>query len=114
MGLTLQLSQQIENWDGSLDMFESLIPPILENYIELFYKEPFALNNPQYIAQMKKILEITSMETRLLNVIYSMVKSKNNFYLDHLLDTIHEQNKDKVIDAIENLIDKKLIITAKK
>ncbi|MFX1355858.1 MAG: hypothetical protein ACFFA8_01115 [Promethearchaeota archaeon] len=114
MGLTLQLSRQIENWDGSLDMFETLIPPILENYIELFYKEPFELNSPEYIAQMRKEMELTSMETRVLNVIYSMVKTKNSFYLDYLLEAIHEQNKDKVIDALENLIERKLIISAKK
>ncbi|MFW9936802.1 MAG: hypothetical protein ACFFD5_04090 [Candidatus Thorarchaeota archaeon] len=114
MGLTLELSREIENWDGSLDMFEALIPPILENYIELFYKEPFELNSPEYIAQMRKEMELTSMETRVLNVIYSMVKTKNSFYLDYLLEAIHEQNKDKVIDSLENLIERKLIISAKK
>ncbi|MFX0059786.1 MAG: hypothetical protein ACFE8J_15925, partial [Candidatus Heimdallarchaeota archaeon] len=114
MGLTLQLSEQIENWDGSLDKFETLIPPIIENYIELYYKEPFELNAPENVARLRKDMELTSMETRIFNVIYSMIKGKNNFYLEHVLDAVHEQNKDNVIDALEKLIERKLIIPAKK
>jgi hypothetical protein len=114
MGLTLQLSDKIENWDGSLDMFGNLIPPIVNNYIELYYKEPFEINAPEDIAKIKKEMELNSMETRILNVIYSMVKSKKNFYLEHILDAVHEQNKDKIIDAFESLIVRKLIIPSKK
>jgi len=110
LGLLLQLSEQIENWDGSLDLFEVKIPPIITDYIELYYKEPFEINNPGVIAKIKKENEVTSMETRVLNVIYSMAKGKTNFYIEHILDTIHEENKDLVIDAIETLIEKRIII----
>jgi hypothetical protein len=95
-------------------MFGNLIPPIVNNYIELYYKEPFEINAPEDIAKIKKEMELNSMETRILNVIYSMVKSKKNFYLEHILDAVHEQNKDKIIDAFESLIVRKLIIPSKK
>jgi len=110
LSLVLQLSEQIENWDGSLDIFEVKVPPIIKDYIELHYKEPFEINNAGIIAKAKKDNEITSMETRVLNVIYSMAKGKRNFYIEQILDIIHEENKDLVIDAIETLIYKKVII----
>jgi len=50
------------------------------------------------------------METRVLNVVYSMAKNKESFYLEYILEIIHEENKDLVIDAIETLIQKEIII----
>lgn len=113
LGLMLQLSEQIENWDGSLDKFEQLIPPILNNYFELFYKEAFILNNVEHIAQVREETDIRKMETRIINVIYSVAKSKKEFYLDQLLEIVHEEDKNKVIDGLESLLQKEIIISAK-
>jgi hypothetical protein len=113
LGMTLQLSQEIENWDGSIDNFDLLMPPIINKYIELYFKEQFILNNPAYIADMKKAVEFTSMENRVLNVIYSMAKNKEGFYLNHIIETIHEDDKNLVIDAIESLIQKLVIMPPK-
>ena len=89
------------------------MPPIINKYVELYFKEQFILNNPAYIADMKKAVEFTSMENRVLNVIYSMAKEKQGFYLNHIIETIHEDNKNLVIDAIESLIQKLVIIAPK-
>ncbi|MFX1353950.1 MAG: hypothetical protein ACFFGP_08330 [Promethearchaeota archaeon] len=108
--LTLHLSETLENWDGSLDQFDDLVPPIIKDYIELYYKEPFIIGKTEFIAKLRKDSELSTMETRILNVIYSIAKSKNEFYLDYVIESVHEVNKDKVIDALESLIQKKIII----
>ncbi|MFX0018309.1 MAG: hypothetical protein ACFFAF_06220 [Candidatus Hermodarchaeota archaeon] len=110
LGLTLQLSERIENWDGSLDQFEDLVPPIICDYIELYYKEPFVINKPVPVAKLRKESELSTMETRILNVIYSIAKNKSEFQLDFIIDSVHEHNKEKIIDALESLIQKKVII----
>ncbi len=113
LGLMLQHSEQIENWDGSLDRFERLIPPILNNYFELDYKEAFILNSVEFIAKVRDQNDMSKMEVRILNVIYSIAKNKQKFYLDQVLEIIHEEDKNKVIDGLESLLEKKIIITAK-
>ncbi|MFX1322718.1 MAG: hypothetical protein ACFFAQ_13860 [Promethearchaeota archaeon] len=110
LGLTLQLSEHIENWDGSLDQFEYLVPPIIKDYIELYYKEPFVINKPIPVAKLRKESELSTMETRVLNVIYSIAKNKSEFLLDYVVESVHEHNKNKIIDALESLIQKKIII----
>jgi hypothetical protein len=113
LGLMLQHSEQIENWDGSLDRFEQLIPPILNNYFELDYKEAFILNSAEYIAKVRDQNDMSKMEIRILNVIYSIAKNKQKFYLDQVLEIIHEEDKNKVIDGLESLLEKNIIINAK-
>ena len=113
LGLMLQISEQIENWDGSLDKFEHLIPPIMNNYFELYYKETFVLNNAEYIAEVRSHTDMSKMEIRILNVIYSIAKSKKKFYLDQLLELVHEEDKNNIIDGLETLLEKKIIIPSK-
>ncbi|TFF89156.1 MAG: hypothetical protein EU548_07935 [Promethearchaeota archaeon] len=114
LGLMSQLSEPIENWDGSLDQFEEQVPPIVNNYLDLHYKETFMLNNVKYIANMRKEADLSKMEIRILNVIYSIAKSKQEFYLDQILEIVHEENKDKIIDGIESLLQKNILIKSKK
>jgi len=108
--LTLQTNEILENWDGSMERFEKLIPPIINDYIELYYKEPFVLNDIKYIEKIKRESELNPMETRTYNVIESITRNKGEFTLEYVVKSIHEQNKDKKIDAIESLIAKKIII----
>ena len=50
------------------------------------------------------------MEQRILNVLYSMVKGKSEFYLNIILEVVHEENKDLIIDSIESLLEKKILV----
>ncbi|GAH60372.1 unnamed protein product, partial [marine sediment metagenome] len=114
LGAMLELSELIGNWDGAIHEFEIKFPPIINKYIELSYKENFTINNAEYIAKIRKESELNSMETRILNVIYSIAKSKKEFHLDTIFELIHEKNQDVVIDGIENLIKKQVIIPSTK
>ncbi|NHJ20122.1 MAG: hypothetical protein EAX91_04200 [Candidatus Lokiarchaeota archaeon] len=114
LGAMLELSEQIGNWDGAIHEFEDLFPPVINNYIELYLKEPFVINSADYIAKVRKEGELNSMETRILNVIYSIAKSKKEFNLETIFELIHEKNKDIVIEGIESLIKKKVIVPSTK
>jgi hypothetical protein len=110
LGAMLELSEQLENWDGAIHEFEVLFPPIINKYVELYFKETFTINNAKFIAKLRKEVELNSMETRILNVLYSIAKNKREFYLENIFKIIHEKNRDIVIDAIEGLIKKQIII----
>jgi hypothetical protein len=109
-----ELSELIENWDGAIHEFEAQLPPIIANYVELYYKDAFQINNAEYIAKLRKESELNSMETRILNVIYSIAKSKQEFHLETIFEVVHEKNQDLIIDAIETLINKQIIIPSNK
>jgi hypothetical protein len=114
LGALLELSEQIGNWDGAIHEFETKFPPIVNKYVELFYKEAFTINNAEFLAKIRKEGNLNSMETRILNVIYSIAKSKKEFQLDTIFELIHEKNENLVIDGIETLIKKQLIIPSTK
>ncbi|MHA1192009.1 MAG: hypothetical protein ACTSP9_06890 [Promethearchaeota archaeon] len=109
--IILNHSDILESWDGSIEIFDRVIPSIIDQYFDFFYKEGFILNNPKYIATMRKETEFSKMDTRILNTIYSMAKNKSEFYLEEIVSTVHEDNKDLIIDSIETLIDKKIVIS---
>ncbi|MFW9781785.1 MAG: hypothetical protein ACFFFB_05820, partial [Candidatus Heimdallarchaeota archaeon] len=111
LALNLKLSQELENWDGSLDMFEELVPKIIKEYFELFYKETFALVESIDLLKMKKEKDLTKMEIRTLNVAQSISKRNNNvIYLNNITELVSEENKDLVIEAIESLLERKLLV----
>ncbi|HEY0089520.1 MAG TPA: hypothetical protein VGB37_11795, partial [Candidatus Lokiarchaeia archaeon] len=104
------LKQKFEQWDGELAEFENNMPTHLNKHLELYYKEQFKLAKPQVFAATRKEMELNSMETRVINVIRSFAKNKSEFYLTLILELVDEKNKSLVIEAIESLINKKLII----
>jgi len=108
LALNLKLSKEIENWDGSLDVFEKQIPSILNDYFELFYKEAFKLSDDINLIKLKKEKSLTKMEIRVLNVVQSM--SKRNIILNDIVELVGEENKDLVIEAIETLIEHEIIV----
>ncbi len=51
------------------------------------------------------------METRIINVILSEFKSEKFFKLNTLVSSVHEENKDLVLDGIRSLIKKKILVS---
>ena len=49
-------------------------------------------------------------ESTYLALIDLLAKNKNEFHLDFIIDSVHEHNKEKIIDSLESLIQKKVII----
>ncbi|MFX1479855.1 MAG: hypothetical protein ACFFCI_17190, partial [Promethearchaeota archaeon] len=76
--LTLKLSIDLDNWDGSLDIFEKSVPPIIEEYFELYYKGSFTLSKKIDLINIRKERDLSKMEIRVLNVVESLLKRYNN------------------------------------
>jgi len=108
LALNFKLAKEIEDWDGSLDQFEELIPLILNDYFELFYKDAFKLADDTNLIKLKKEKSLTKMEIRVLNVVQSM--SKRKLSLSDIIQVVSEENKDLVIEAIETLIEHEFIV----
>jgi len=111
MALNLKLSQELEDWDGSLDIFEEMVPPIISEYFELYYKGSFILPKKIDLLMVRKDKSLSKMEIRVLNVIQSMSKRNDDIInLNSIVELVSEENKDLIIEAIEVLIERKLII----
>jgi len=111
LALNLKLSIELENWDGSLDKFEELIPRIINEYFELHYKGSFRLSGKIDLLKLRKEKSLDKLEIRTLNIIQSVSKRNNNIViLDDIIELVSEENKDLIIVAIETLIEQKLII----
>jgi len=110
LALNLKLSNKLEDWDGSLDDFQILIPEILNEYFELYYKDSFILSDDINLITMKKERKLTKMEMRVINVVQSMSEDKKIADLNNIIELVSEENKDLIIEAIESLLRQKLII----
>jgi len=113
MEIELQFSDQLADWDGDLEEFSNRLPPLLDQYLLLHYKGQFKLNKIKYINQIKDQGNLSKMELRLLNVVISMTQDKEEFYLEDVVKSVYEKNKDKVIKALELLIEEGIIIYSK-
>ncbi|MFW9825536.1 MAG: hypothetical protein ACFFE4_21515, partial [Candidatus Thorarchaeota archaeon] len=111
LALNLKLSEELDGWDGSLDRFEELVPRIIEEYFELYYKGSFILPKKINILRLRKEKSLSKMEIRVLNVIQSMSKGIDDaISLNSIVEVVSEENKNLVIEALEGLIERKLII----
>ncbi|MFW9820078.1 MAG: hypothetical protein ACFFE5_10765, partial [Candidatus Thorarchaeota archaeon] len=114
MALNLNLYEELENWDGSLDKFQTVIPSILSDYFELYYKGLFTITDAASRKKICKTHELSSMEKRVLKIIDSILKDETSFYLDKIIELAVEQNENLIIDALESLIKKELILPTDK
>ena len=78
---------------------------------ELYYKDSFRLSSEINLITLRKEKVLTKMEIRVLNVFQSMSKRNNNLInLKNIIELVSEENKDLIIEAIESLIMRKLIV----
>ncbi|MFX1379548.1 MAG: hypothetical protein ACFFA4_10690, partial [Promethearchaeota archaeon] len=110
LALNLKLSKELEDWDGSLDDFEITVPQIINEYFELYYKDAFTLSSDVNLITMKKEKRLTKMEMRVVNVLQSMSRDNLSADINNIVELVHEENKDLIIEAIESLIKQKIII----
>jgi hypothetical protein len=108
-----QFPEQLEHFDGQITPFEDGIDVFLNQFLFLYYDEPFSLtNNELHFSKIKNSGDLTSMETRIINVILSEFKSEKSFRLVTLVGFVHEENKDLVLDGIRSLINRKILVSS--
>ena len=59
---------------------------------------------------LKKSRELQSIESRILNVIISLIKLKKEFTLNRILEEIDEKDTDSVYGGLHTLIKRRIII----
>jgi hypothetical protein len=99
-------------WDGNLKIFNKIIPSLLEKHFHVYYKDKFKINPKINIPRITNEGEFNKLAVRLLNVILSMNRQQQEFYLEDAVKTVHAKNQDKVIKALELLIEKQIVISA--
>ncbi|MBD3194951.1 MAG: hypothetical protein GF317_07855 [Candidatus Lokiarchaeota archaeon] len=109
-----EISEELINFQGVVIKFKKLIPPILYKYLRLHFKEPFTINDdPSYFLKTKNEQELTSMEIRIINVVESYLKNKDSFDLANVFNLTSETDENKIIMALEGLIERRLFIPYK-
>jgi len=107
-----QFPEKLDHFDGSLTEIKDGIDVLLNQFLFLYYYEPFSLtNNELYFSKIKNSGDLTIMETRIINVILSEFRSEKNFKLNTLVGSVHEENKDLVLDGIRSLIKRKILVS---
>ena len=101
---------KIQKWDGDLKFFKKSIPPILDEFLDLYYKNPFRMNENIDFLRIQKEKNLSKEEICVINVIQSNLTDSGTFSLEDLPKMVQEQNEDLIIDAIESLIARKIII----
>jgi len=111
MALYMKLSKVINNWDNDLAYFNEEIPPFVNEFFEIFYKNAFKASfNDGDIPNLRKNYKLSKSELMVLEKIVSIQKESSSFMLMNIIEELYFKEEDLVINAIESLIEKKLIV----
>jgi len=106
-----RFSEKIEGFVGKTIDFKGEIEILLKEFFHLDYTEPFKLiKDKNYMQFLKKSRELQSIESRILNVIISLIKLKKEFTLNRILEEIDEKDTDSVYGGLHTLIKRRIII----
>jgi hypothetical protein len=112
IALHAQYADKFQQFSGKINDIKSDIQFLLNQFLYIHYNGTFQIiKNNDYINSIIDSGELSKSERRLLNVIISITKIKKEFYLKNAIEVISEENKDKVLSALDTLIKKKLILS---
>jgi hypothetical protein len=108
--LYVKISDRLKNWSNDLTGLEDVIQPLIYEYFDIYYKDPFKVDiQESELLRVKRKLNLSKSEFSTLNSIFEILKKKSHFKLMDVLEKETDKNEDVVIDALESLIDFKLI-----
>ncbi|MFX0139856.1 MAG: hypothetical protein ACFFDN_39815, partial [Candidatus Hodarchaeota archaeon] len=103
--------ERLKDWDHNLDFFNKEIPPLINKYFDLFYKDFFKIAiEKSNLHRIKKDMNISKREYQLMTNIFQFSQEDGKFKLMTLIEKLNDKNEDLIIDGIEALINHKLII----
>jgi hypothetical protein len=111
--LDKRFPNKFKNWNGEVNELAKVLPTLINKHFQLYFREQFKINPDIDKDLIVKEEELNKMAARLFNVIISMTRNREDFYLEEALEMVHEKNKDKLIEALEQLIDKDILIPSK-
>jgi len=113
VAIEAKLGEKIRKFKGRIDGIESKIEILLNEFLFLYFNEPFKLiDDAGYMRFLKKGGELHSIEPRILNVIISITKINKEFTLNRIIEEIDEKDIDKIYGGIHTLIQRNIIIPA--
>ena len=105
--------EKVSKFSGRIDGIDSKIKILLNEFLFLYFNEPFKLiDDAGYMKYLKRGGELQSMESRILNVIISITKLNKEFTINRLIEEIDEKEIDKIYGGIHTLIQRNIIIPA--
>lgn len=108
-----KFSAILKDWNHELDIFKEEIPNFLDNYFNLYYKLFYKIViTYSDLETVKKKFRLSRIDYKILTEILSISEKNNIFKLVSLLNTLSNKDEDLIIDRIEDLIQKNLLIPA--
>ncbi|MFW9972970.1 MAG: hypothetical protein ACFFDF_22485, partial [Candidatus Odinarchaeota archaeon] len=108
-----KFSDILKDWNHEINSFQNEIPTFLNNFFNLDYKSFFkVVIQKSDLENVKKEFKLSRIEYSILNEILSISEENHTFKLMSLLNKMSSKSEDLVIDAIEILINNKLLIPA--
>jgi hypothetical protein len=106
----VKVSERLKDWNNEINGLDESIQPLVNEYFDIFYKDPFKANiQESELLKYKKKLDLSKFEFQIMTTIFSLLKEKSNFKLMDILERKTDKNEDGVINALESLIEFKLI-----
>ena len=111
LNVYVKLSETLRNWDHSVTIFQEEIPPYLEKYFSLYYKNNFELTiNRSDFESYRKEVNFSRNLFKIMNAIFPLAEEDHFFKLIDLFEKISGIDEDLIIDSIEELIKQRLLI----
>ena len=111
LALYLKISKKLETFDNDLTDYPAIVSPLLDEYFELFYKDNFITDHHEKdIQHIKKKCKLSKIQLQIMNTVFSLLSERRTFRLMDILEKLSEKNEDLIIDAIETLIEYKIIL----
>ena len=108
--LYVKVSDKLKNWNNDINSLDDMIKPLIYEYFDIYYKDPFMVNiQESELPKFKKKLNLSKFEFQIMNTIFLILKEKSYFKLMDILEMETDKNEDEIINALESLIESKLI-----
>ena len=106
-----EIADKIDNFNHDLNLYQKIIPPFLDEYFELYYKNHFKMNYLESdINSIKKKHQLNNQQFQVLKNIALLLNQHQTFKLLDIVQKMSRYDENVIIDAIESLIEKKVIL----
>ncbi|MFW9818116.1 MAG: hypothetical protein ACFFE5_00785 [Candidatus Thorarchaeota archaeon] len=106
-------SEILMDWNHETNIFLEGIPPLIDNFFSMNYKLFYkVIIEKSDLEKLKKELKLSKIDVKILNEILSIAEEDHIFKLITILNKLSNRSEDLVINTIEVLIKKKLLIPA--
>ncbi|MBY8989009.1 MAG: hypothetical protein KGD61_11195, partial [Candidatus Lokiarchaeota archaeon] len=107
-----RFGEDFKNFSGTLGKIDKELQKLLYQLLFLHYNMSFEVTpNKDYLQSIIESGDLTKLETRLINVISAMTKLNKRFTLRSATAQIEEKNEDLVLEALNTLVARKIIIS---